>query len=57
MTFLVFAWGVSEACMAASKDHRGIYVTRYASLYNSLADANQQIFPWSFRSWVRSFFR
>jgi hypothetical protein len=29
MTFLVFAWGVSEACMAASKDYRGIYVTRF----------------------------
>lgn len=29
MTFLVFAWGVSEACMAASVDYRGIYVTRF----------------------------
>jgi len=29
MTFLVFAWGCSAACMAAAKDYQGIYVTRF----------------------------
>jgi hypothetical protein len=38
MTFLVFAWGVSEACMAASKDHRGIYVTRYVPSFPYLSE-------------------
>lgn len=29
MTFLVFAWGCSAACMAAATNYQGIYVTRF----------------------------
>jgi MFS family permease len=29
MTFLVFAWGCSAACMAAASNYQGIYVTRF----------------------------
>lgn len=29
MTFLVFAWGLSAACMAAATNYHGIYTTRF----------------------------
>ena len=29
MTIFVFCWGAFEACMAASTDYKGVYVTRF----------------------------